>query len=249
MMVKTKALVIREHIFGESDKFITLFTKDMGRVQVVAPKAKKADKGLASSTQLFVYGDFVLMSYGDTYRLISVDIIEMFHNIRTDLDALSYASYIAEFVFNITQPLLPQKELLKLTLITLQAISRQNVDYNTVRRTYEIRALSLVGFMPQITGCTECCSQLAENDNNYFSASAGGTLCKECYKYYTDAISISYSTYYTLYYILGTPYKQLYKFEIDNIIKSELNKVADMYVKYYVDKPFKTIDFIESISS
>ena len=247
MMIKTKALVIKEHIFGESDKFITLFTKEIGRIQVVAPKAKKVDKGLASATQVFVYGDFVINSYGETYRLVSADIIEMFHGIRNDLDALSYASYIAELVHNITQPSLAQKELLRLTLTTLQKICKENPDYNKIRRTYEIRALSEVGFMPQIISCVECGEEINKQNEYYFSAEGGGIVCNRCANGYTNTIRISYSTYCALYYILNSEYKVLYNFEVDDITCSELNKISDKYVRHYVDKTFKTLNFLQSL--
>lgn len=258
MMIKTKALVIKEHIFGESDKFITLFTKDIGRIQVVAPKAKKADKGLASATQLFVYGDFLIMSYGEVYRLVSADIIEMFHSIRNNLYSLSYASYMAELIYNITQPSLPQKELLRLTLVTLQKISKENVDYNKIRRVYEIRALSEVGFMPQIMGCTECGAELVDNMDYYFSARLGGIVCQKCIdedksnqlnNIHSGCTKITYSTYCALYYILGSNYKQLYNFDINNEVAKTLNEVADRYVAHYVDKNFKTLSFIETLVS
>ena len=78
MIIKTKALVVKEYIVGESDKYVTLFTKEYGKIQALAPKAKKADKGFASATQLFVYGDFILTSFKDTYRMVSAEIILVF---------------------------------------------------------------------------------------------------------------------------------------------------------------------------
>ena len=249
MMVRTKALVIKEYIVGESDKYITLFTKDLGRIQAIAPKAKKSDKGFASATQLFVYGDFMLTSYKDTYRLVSVDLIEMFHNIRNDLSALSYASYMMEFIYYVTEPGLAQSELLKLTLVTLQALSKSEADYKRIRRVFEIRALGLLGFMPQLFACVDCglAADEKEDARYYFSAEAGGLVCKDCKGTYEDVVSLSYSTLYTLQYILTVSLKQLYHFQISEEVQKELDAVGNCYVPYYVDKPFKTLDFIERL--
>ncbi len=247
MIIKTKALVIKEYIVGESDKYITLFTKELGRIQAIAPRAKKVEKGFASGTQLFVYGDFMLTSYKDTYRLVAVDLIEMFHNIRKDITTLSYASYIMEFIHHVTQPGLPQQELLKLTLVTLQALNKTSDRYKQIRRVYEIRALGLLGFMPQLSACTECGVIEEKCDKYYFSAEAGGLVCKKCKSGYVDVINISYSTLYTLQYILNSNLKQLYHFEISVLIQKELDLVGDRYVSYYVDKTFKTIDFISKL--
>ena len=229
--------------------FRSLFTKELGRIQAIAPKAKKTDKGFASATQLFVYGDFMLASYKDTYRLVAVDLIEMFHNIRNDLTTLSYASYIMEFIYHVTQPGLPQQELLKLTLGTLQALSKSSADCKRIRRVYEIRALAMLGFMPQLLSCTDCGIVMrdAEEETYYFSAEAGGIVCKECKVTYIDIVSLSYSTLYTLQYILGSDLKQLYCFEVNTLVQKELDLVGNRYVSYYVDKVFKTLDFIEKL--
>ena len=86
-----------------------------------------------------------------------------------------------------------------------------------------------------------------ERDNYYFSAEAGGLVCKRCKSEYEDVINISYSTHYTLQYILNSNLKQLYHFEISASIQKELDLVGDRYVSYYIDKTFKTLDFISKL--
>lgn len=251
MIIKTKALVVKEYIVGESDKYVTLFTKEHGKIQALAPKAKKVDKGFASATQLFVYGDFILTSFKDTYRMVNAEIIEMFHGIRNDLDRLSYASYMMEFLQYVTQPMLAQPELLRLALVTLQALSREGVDYHLVRRIYELRALGELGFAPQMLACIECGEVLkeAEDEKYFFSAEAGGLVCGSCKSYYHDLIAISYSTRYTMQYILTAKMKQLYHFTVTKAIQKQLDEVCNQYVPYYVDRSFKTLEFIERIES
>lgn len=251
MLIRTKALVVKEYIVGESDKYITLFTKEYGKIQVLAPKAKKVDRGFASATQLFVYGEFILTSFKDTYRLVNVDIIEMFHNIRNRLESLSYASYIMEFLQYVTEPMLAQPELLRLTLKTLKALTYEEASYSLIRRIYELRALAELGFMPQLASCTECGEVLKEGETSkyYFSAEAGGLVCESCKSYYKDTVMISYSTRYTLQYILSSSINKLYHFRVTHEIQEELNQVCNYYVPFYVDKIFKTVEFIDRIEA
>ncbi len=199
MLIRTKALVVKEYIVVESDKYVTLFTKEYGKIQALAPRAKKIDKGFASATQLFVYGEFILTSFKDTYRLVNVDIIEMFHSIRNGLESLSYASYVMEFLQYVTEPMLAQPELLKLTLKGLKALTYEGASYTLIRRIYEVRALAELGFMPQLASCTECGEVLKESETNryYFSAESGGLVCESCKAYHKNAVMISYSTHYT----------------------------------------------------
>ena len=251
MIIKTKAIVVKEYIVGESDKYVTLFTKEYGKLQVLAPKAKKVEKGFASATQLFVYGDFILTSYKDTYRMVNAEIIEMFHGIREDLERLSYASYVMEFVQYVTEPMLAQPELLRLTLVTLQALARKELECPLIRRIFELRALKELGFGVQMVACLECGEVIEENDdeNYYFSAEAGGLVCKSCKSYYKDLLEISYGTRYTVAYIMNVAMKALYHFQITEVIQKQLSLVCESYIPYYVDKSFKTLEFIDKVES
>ena len=250
MTIRTKALVVREYTIGESDKYITLFTKELGKIEVLAPKAKKTNQGLASVTQLFVYGDFLLTQYRNTYRLISAEIIEMFHAIREDLTTLSYASYVMEFVQSVIEPELEQHELLKLTILTLQALNKKAMPCRLIRRIFELRALSEMGFKPQVINCVSCGEKLEEGQeaSYYFSVSEGGVICKKCKSFY-EVLPISYTVLYTLQYILYVPFKSLYRFRITDEVLKTLEEIGDRFVAYYIDKSFKTIDFINRIEA
>ena len=250
MIIKTKALVIKEYMIGESDKYITLLTKEHGRLQALAPKAKKADRGFASATQLFVYGDFILTSFNDTYRLMNADIIEMFHSIREDLEALSYGSYFMEFLHAVTEPMLSQPELLRLAITALKALTHKDADMPLIRRIFELRALKELGFMPQLLVCTDCGELLEESEEEkyYFSTEAGGLVCKACKTDYRDLQVISYGARYTMQYIMTSPMNKLFHFKVTSQIQRELSSVCESYIPFYIDKSFKTLTFLESLN-
>lgn len=249
MIIKTKALVIKEHIVGESDKYVTLFTKEMGKIQAIALNAKKYNGGLATGTQLFVYGEFVLTQYKDTYKLVNVEILEMFHDIRKDLYTLSYGSYIVEFITAVVQEGLESEELLNLTLRTLKALTPKLEDLRLVRSVFELRALSILGFTLQLISCAECNDVLPELSGGvyFFVSEAGGLVCSDCKKHYSGVFKISYSTLYTMRYILSAPLERIYKFRVSQEILKELEQVCSSYMPYYIDKHFKTLDFIHKL--
>ena len=254
MIIKTKALVVKESIVGESDKYITLFTKDLGKIQAIAPKSKKYENSLASGTQLFVYGEFMLMAYKDTYRLMNVEIINMFHELRNDLTVLSYASYILEFVAEVAQVEQegPDNEpLLGLTLMTLRSFVKNKHPVKLIRCVFELRALSILGFMPELEQCVECSSFLRENQKNtyIFVYESGGLVCERCIPYDQKSSDISFSTLYTMKHIIRTPIKQLFSFQVNTTILDELEAVCNLYSHFHIEKSFKTLDFIKQIDN
>ncbi len=252
VIIKTKALVVKESIVGESDKYITLFTKDLGKIQAIAPKSKKYDNSLASGTQLFVYGEFMLTAYKDTYRLMNVEIINMFHELRNDLTVLSYASYILEFVAEVAQVEQggPDNEtLLSLTLMTLHSLVKNKHPLKLIRCIFELRALSILGFMPELKQCVECSRPLREDpENTYiFVYESGGLVCESCIPYHQKHSDISFSTLYTMKHITHTPIKQLFSFQVNATILNELESVCNLYSRFHIEKSFKTLDFIKQI--
>ncbi|MGL4736644.1 MAG: DNA repair protein RecO [Cellulosilyticaceae bacterium] len=248
MILNVTGLIIKEYVIGESDKYITLFTKELGKIQLGAPRAKKYDKGLASGTQLFVYGQFVVASYKDTYKLISVEILHMFHHLREDLMTLSYATYFVEFISEVAEEGMGNEQLLALTLRGLHTL-KPDKNLVLIRRIFEFRALCILGFMPELYRCVGCGKVLEDETKPWpFVVSEGGMICPACghvpLAYHMDA-----TTLYTLKYIAYVQIKDVYKFVLEDQILKELGDLCDLCVTYYIDKKFKTLDFIQSIEN
>lgn len=251
MIIKVDAIVIKENIVGESDKYITLFTKEYGKIQAGAPKAKKFDKGFAAGTELFVYGEFVLTQYKHTYKLIGVEPIYTFHHLREDLFVLSYASYIAEFVSEVATESSGNSELLTLMLYALHSLNKgSSEDVERIRRTFEMRALVLLGFSPQLTQCVSCGRAIGEDPSKKytFCVAEGGLYCEACTPQ-IGSFQISYTTWYVLNYIKLVPIKTLFRFEIKPYVLKEIALLCDAMIAYYIEKSFKTLEFIKSLGN
>lgn len=249
MVIKVDAIVLKEYVVGESDKYITLFTKEYGLIQVGAPRAKKFDKGFASGTEMFVYGEFVLTQYKHTYKLIGVEPKYTFHHLRENLVILSYASYVAEFVSEVATESSSNSELLTLMLYTLHSLNKSSEKSSErIRRTFEVRALVILGLTPELNQCVICGNTIeADAQIAYtFVVQEGGVCCTEC-RGIQRYITLSYTTWYVLQYIRLAPYKTLFKFEIKPYVLKELTKLCDEMVAYYIEKSFKTIEFIKSL--
>lgn len=249
MVIKVMGIILKEYVVGESDKYITLFTKELGKIQVGAPRAKKFDKGMASGTEMFVYGEFVLTHYKQTYKLIAVETKFTFHHLREDLMTLSYASYISEFISEVIIEGSGNEHLLTLMLYALHHLDKmKDNECERIRRTFEMRALGLLGFRPELDACISCGEKMEEDTSRRYTIcpKEGGMVCESCKAQY-DTLSISYTSWYVLHYILATPIKTLFHFEIKAYVLREIGLVCDQLIAYYIEKPFKTLEFIKSL--
>ncbi len=241
-----KALVIKEFTVGEGDKYIALFGDKFGKIDVSAKGAKHYNRGLASGTQLFVYGNFSVKKTRDTYKLLNVEIIKSFHNLRQDITTLSYASFIAEFLNEVTQENSSNKNLLTLTLYTLHELTKHRLSAKLIRFVFEMRAMKYLGYLPNVYSCTNCETDLHYLDKHTryaFSIEDGGLLCNNCVRD-TKKIKLHIGTIYAIRYILNAPLKELYYFDAPKDLIREFCVVSEKYSKFYIDKDFKTLHFI-----
>ncbi|OON92552.1 MAG: DNA repair protein RecO [Epulopiscium sp. Nele67-Bin001] len=238
-----KGIIIKENIVGEGDKYITLFTHELGQIQISA--LKSTNYKFCSVTQLFVYGIFEISKIYSRYKLINVEIITTFYKIREDILTLSYAMYIMDFLLEVTKESLRQSDLFQLTLYTLHELTKSNPSLKLIRCIYELRAMRCLGFMPNTQDCTQCGNAIGELDMTkkyYFSIADGGYTCCSSSKH-----RLRYDTLHTIRHILNSDYNHLYKFELLPEIYNELASFVIQYTVYHIEKSFRTLSFIREI--
>ena len=125
--LKVSGVIIAENNMGDYDKMVTLLTPNLGKISCSARGARRSKSLLLSGTQFLCFGEYQLFRGSDTYKINSCETIEMFYNIRTDLDKLMYASYITKIVNDVTTENQNSYNTLKLFLNTLYAIDRKSV--------------------------------------------------------------------------------------------------------------------------
>ena len=56
-----------------------------------------------AGTQFLCFGDFIIYKGVSSYKINSCEPIEIFYNIRLDIDKLTYAAEIAKIVSDVTE--------------------------------------------------------------------------------------------------------------------------------------------------
>ena len=96
MLLKTDGVVIREKGTGESDRFVTLLTRDYGVLHAFARGAKSLKSEKQSGTQLFAYADFTVSRGKDAFIVTEARAREVFYKLRENVEHLALAQYFCE---------------------------------------------------------------------------------------------------------------------------------------------------------
>ncbi len=233
-IVKTKGIVINQANSKEADKVLTILTPDLGKIAVVVKGARKSSSKLAMS-ELFVFLDLVLYkNTGDIYVLNSAQIIEMFYNLRIDVEKIYYLTYICKLVCDIGTENQNSFELMQLLLNTIYLYSEGKKNNMFLAVVFQIRLLRILGFNPKLNKCA-CCGN---EELVSFSIKYNSLICAQCSKQDTGSISFSKSTINALKYILLSDSKKIFSFNISDSVLSELKLFIKIYLYEKLEKEY-----------
>ena len=185
---------------------------------------------------MFCFGEYLVYKGSSTYHINSVEPIEIFYNLRTDLDKLKYAVHINKIVQDVTHENQNCYNILQLLLNTLYTISETDKDLDLVISIFKLRLLCILGFKPRVDECTIC----KQKDNiQYFSIKDDGFKCATCGKQDKSAITISESTKNAIMYTVKAPAKKIYSFNIKSEALEEFKLIAKLYFNQKLEKEYK----------
>ena len=163
----------------------------------------------------------------------------MFYNIRTDLDKLTYASYITKIINDVTTENQNSFNTLKLFLNTLYVISETDKDMDFIVSVFKLRLLSILGFTPRIIKCTSC---KEEHNLTKFSIRDNGFKCEVCGRQDKSAIGMNESTKSAIKYTVSAPPKKIYSFNLKDESLKEFELITKIYFNEKLEKEYKLED-------
>ena len=123
-IIKTKGIVLAQHNMGDNDAMVTLLTPDLGKIGCAAKGVKRPKSPLMAGTQFLCFGDFIIYKGVSSYSINSCEPIEIFYNIRLDIDKLKYASEIAKITAEVTDENESDYKILQLVLNTMYLMEK-----------------------------------------------------------------------------------------------------------------------------
>lgn len=239
-IIKTKGIVILESNMGDFDKMVTILTPNIGKVGCAARGARRPKSSLMAGTQFLSFSDFILYNSPSSYSINSCDTIEVFYNIRNDLEKLNYASFITRIIYDVTDENQYTYNILQLLLNTLYMVSESDKDLDFILSVFELRLMVYLGYSPQLSKCTNCGT--TENIS-HFSIHNSGYECSSCARIDKSAIKINSDTFNALKYIVSAPAKKIFSFNISEESKRELKLISSLYINDKLDKNYQLIKF------
>ena len=169
--------MLRRKDTGESDRRLTIFSRELGKIDVVAKGAKKPTSRLRGVTEPLGIAQFTFASGRNQKFLTSAQPRSSFPGIRTDFDRLNLGLSWGELLGLILPYEEPFEEAFTLCFEALAELEKHPVP-SVVLLWAEIKLLEMSGFIPSFNRCVITESKVLELDA-FVSPSAGGYVVAE----------------------------------------------------------------------
>jgi len=172
-----EAIVLSRRDFKEYDQIISVYTKDQGKLEVLARGIKKITSKNTAQLEPFSVVDIFIAKGKELDILTTVQGIEYFPLIRKDFFKSMAAGYVVSVVDGIVQIGEKDERLYILLLEWLNFVGRVENILPVLIDGFVVSLFDCFGFCPSLDNCVIC----GEIDNlNGFSFFSGGVICSSC---------------------------------------------------------------------
>lgn len=177
--LKTEAIVLRKLRYGEADSILQLYTRQFGRVGVIAKGVRRSKSRFGGRLEPFFRLELVLHEgRGDLLTVTGASTIDPHAGLRTRAPSLELGAKLCDFVLrllDVREQNLPAYNLLANALRLLDenpAAARRETGL-----AFRAKLMPAAGFSPVIDACVSCG---AHEGLVAFSPATGGVVCEGC---------------------------------------------------------------------
>ena len=240
---RSAAVVIGSFPLGESDRVVSFFSRDFGRLRGVARAARRMRSRFGGALELFTLGELVFFDTGrsDLVRIDHFDVTHPFAALRERLDTLGEAAWIVEIVARTTGERDRHPALYGLLVRALGAMQTSEQPAR-VAVCFGVRCLDVLGHRPRLDRCVEC-------DRAYPfphpALAEGGLVCERC-RPAADAVMVAPATVTAFARLRSARWEDAVAMPIGRAAP-ELRAVLDGHLSRLIGQPTRSGRFLREL--
>jgi DNA repair protein RecO (recombination protein O) len=245
---KAIALVLRTTDWSESSRIATLWTREFGKVRVLAKGGRRLKSNFETALDLLTVCRIVFIhkSGGGLDLLTEAQVQERFPRLRTDLQSLYAAYFVAELLADWTEDMDPHPVLFDEALIAVRQFGEAGVSLSLRLSAFALVLLRELGYSPTLEVCAACARTLAMHEEGIaFSPSAGGIVCGSCRTGQREHSPITPECRRLMGELAqpGEPWRR----ECPAAVRGELRRLLGNYIAYLMGRRPKMLPYLSSL--
>ncbi len=241
-------IVLRRVDYSETDRVLTVLTREHGKVGVLARGVRKAGSKLAPHTDLFSRSRMQLAAgRGQLEVLAQAEAAgpgPRLHDPRRAACAALVAE-LADRVLEADHPLEPG--IFDLVDSALTGCGETERDPRAAVAWFARRMIDRLGYAPELRVCANCGEPLGERPHP-FSATVGGLLCPRCAPSDPGAVVCSVAVIKVLRVVAAGDETLYRRLRLTEEVLQSLELVVERELAMHLDRRLRSLDVLRALS-
>jgi len=245
---QTPAIILNLKDCGEIDRIVTFYTSDFGKISGIAKGAKKSLKRFGAALDLFAHVHLSFFTK-ETLSLVRVNhchLKQSFPSLHKNIASMSYGSYMAELLNEMTAERVAHRELFQ-TLLKLFSLIDSSPLKEDYLRIFEMRFLTASGFRPTLNHCLDCKGKLVKGQSFWFNIPRGGVVCSSCALNKNNLFPVSLGTLKLLEQAGNLSFDKIERLFFSLQALEETREMMPHFVQYHLGKELRSLKFLEKM--
>jgi DNA repair protein RecO (recombination protein O) len=247
----TQAIVLRAVSYGESDRVVTLFGRDTGKLSALARGARKSQRRFAGGLSMCALGSAAIRERAgaDLVTLERFDATESYPALGSDVARMAHAAYAAELVGKLCAPRQVEPAVFDWLVTFLRLLDGDGASAERLR-VFEIGLLSGLGFGPVLDTCAVCSGQnfagrAASVVAFRWEPDRGGAVCALCAR---GGRPIQAAVRAALLRLSQTPLAEAAAETLAPDVNRDCREALLEIINHHVSGPLKSVEFIAKVA-
>jgi DNA repair protein RecO (recombination protein O) len=250
-LVKAEGIVIRSMKMGETSKLVTLFTRELGVLKVIAKGSRSSKSRIGAALEPLTVSRIVYYQKEnrEIQFLSQAEIVEFFPNLPADLEKWGYANACAELVSRSQIDIEKTPKLYPILLNTIRALNEPVADARACFGGFQMKLCSVLGVAPNLRRCLNC-NTINPAVQIYFDIARGGFICNNCSPP-LEAQQLSGETLRLLSDFQSLPAEKLSRYQISPVARREIEKFFRAYFAFHLEEigGLASLKFVHKIAT
>ncbi|MGC8897812.1 MAG: DNA repair protein RecO [Bacteroidota bacterium] len=242
-LVKTEGIVLRAMDYRETSKIATIYTKDVGKIRVIAKGIRKQKGGYAGAALDAPTRDAIIFSYREGRELsilTQADILDPYLHLKNRYEAISTAWRIVELVDHSVHDGDPNLSLYQLLNQAFELLNGETKSTENVFYAFEIAFAEVLGFALQLQRCVRCKKKLSfpsrEPTTILFSIARGGFTDASCAQHEPAGLQTSPGVVRSLQHLQRDGMSGARRIRLSPSAAREIDGLLSLYLRYHIDE-------------
>lgn len=237
-LVSDEGIVLRRRTFAEADRILVIFTRDQGKLSVLARGVRRAKARNAAGLDLLTRSELLLIPGRSMAVLAQARAVGLPWP-GSDIVRTACGGVLAELVDATIEENHPDPELYQLIAETRERMADLSGDARLELALSSFQIATLGGYLPELRRCAICGEELQDREGGFLPA-MGGMVQGECRTAQPGALPCSAPALRVLRRMEAGDRTMLRRLRWSEPLRDEVEAILLAHLEHHLDKPLKS---------